>query len=267
LFQAFDRVARRLTTRDSEARRRLGGIALAILAELLLALLLLTLAPTPRGTPEGDDRPLATFDLAPDAPAPAPEPTPQPPAPAQARPTAAPLPDAPQPVPAPRPATPAVDAPPPAYIYLPPQQMAAADVARRSPPAAAPAAPRRGVAGPPDIRSGPRDTPRVEGTGPNGEPLYAAAWYREPYPEELRGYLSTARGPGWALIACRTVKDWRVEDCVPIAEYPQGSQMLRAVLAAAWQFKVRPPMLGGQYRVGEWVRIRIDYLEAARPRP
>jgi len=50
-----------------------------------------------------------------------------------------------------------------------------------------------------------------------------------------------------------------VVDCVPIAEYPQGSMMNRAILAAAWQFRVRPPMLGGQPQIGSWVRIRIDY--------
>lgn len=126
----------------------------------------------------------------------------------------------------------------------------------------APSAPPRAAAsgppiGPPDTGSS-GDTPRV-GTAPNGEPLYAASWYREPRPGELSGYLSTATGPGWGLIACRTVPDFRVEDCVALEEYPNGSNINRAVLAAAWQFRVRPPRLGGQYQVGTWVRIRIDY--------
>ena len=114
--------------------------------------------------------------------------------------------------------------------------------------------------GPPAPRSGSAggDTARV-GTAPGGQPLYAAAWYRKPLDSELAGYLSTASGPGWGLIACRTVPDYRVEDCVGLDEYPQGSQILRAVLAAAWQFRVRPPRLGGTPQVGEWVRIRIDY--------
>ena len=103
-----------------------------------------------------------------------------------------------------------------------------------------------------------RDTERV-GTAPNGEPLYAAAWYREPSDETLRDYLSTARGPGWGLIACRTAPNYRVEDCVPLTEYPEGSQINRAILAAAWEFRVRPPRRGGQSLVGSWVRIRIDY--------
>ncbi len=111
--------------------------------------------------------------------------------------------------------------------------------------------------GPPD-RGVPGDSRRV-GSAPNGEPLYAAAWFREPYDSELRGYLSTADGPGWALIACRTVPEFRVDDCVALDEYPSGSNMARAVLAAAWQFKVRPPRLGGVSKVGEWVRIRVDY--------
>lgn len=122
--------------------------------------------------------------------------------------------------------------------------------------------PGRGMMGPPDLGV-PGDSKRV-GTAPGGEPMYAASWYREPYDDELSGYLSTARGPGWALIACRTVADFRVEDCIGLDEYPSGSQMQRAVLAAAWQFRVRPPRRGGISRVGDWVRIRIDYSERRR---
>ena len=113
--------------------------------------------------------------------------------------------------------------------------------------------------GPADTRSAAsRDSERV-GTAPNGEPLYAAEWYREPDDDMLRSYLSTARGPGWGLIACRTAPDYRVEDCVGLGEYPEGSQIKRSVLAAAWEFRVRPPRLGGRPLIGSWVRIRIDY--------
>lgn len=122
--------------------------------------------------------------------------------------------------------------------------------------------PGRGMMGPPD-NGVPGDSKRV-GTAPGGEPMYAASWYREPYDDELSGYLSTARGPGWALIACRTVADFRVEDCIGLDEYPSGSQIQRSVLAAAWQFRVRPPRRGGISRVGDWVRIRIDYSERRR---
>jgi len=122
-----------------------------------------------------------------------------------------------------------------------------------------PAQPARPVYGPVDNRSpAMRDTERV-GTAPNGEPLYAAQWYREPDDVMLRDYLSTARGPGWGLIACRTAPDYRVEDCVALEEYPLGSQINRAVLAMAWEFRVRPPRLGGRSLVGAWVRIRTDY--------
>lgn len=101
---------------------------------------------------------------------------------------------------------------------------------------------------------------------PNGEPLYAAQWYEEPNAEMMRSYLSTARGPGWGLIACRTAPDYRVEDCVALDEYPEGSQIDRAVLAAAFEFRVRPPRLGGRPLIGAWVRIRISYDLAPRHR-
>jgi protein TonB len=60
------------------------------------------------------------------------------------------------------------------------------------------------------------------------------------------------------MIACRTVADFKVDDCVAVAE-SGGSQLTRAMLAAAWQFRVRPPRIGGRLQVGEWVRIRFDY--------
>jgi periplasmic protein TonB len=160
---------------------------------------------------------------------------------------------------------------PPTPTAAPPLPTAEPKAAPTTPPPAerppSPATPRIGtrppggqVYGPPNTggSSSSRDTERV-GTAPNGEALYAAAWYREPRSDELRGYLSTASGPGWGLIACRTAPDYRVEDCVALDEYPNGSQINRAVLAAAWQFRVRPPRVGGQQMVGSWVRIRIDY--------
>lgn len=159
----------------------------------------------------------------------------------------------------PQPPQPVEPQPAPPVIMPSTQQQPPAAPAPAAPAAPAPA---RKLYGPPDTRrsSASRDTERV-GTAPNGEPLYAAAWYREPGEEMLRNYLSTARGPGWGLIACRTAPDYRVEDCVALGEYPEGSQIARAVLAAAWEFKVRPPQLGGRPLVGSWVRIRIDYGE------
>lgn len=248
-------LASRLARWRAATPRRLVGIGAALLAELLLVLLLLTLAP---GVPEPRRERRTTFSMTDEPAVPEQEKTPEADEPALAqieRPADAPTPPAP---PVPVPIAPPVPVP---IVPLSPAQMAQADITPPAPPAPAPAVPRRGVAGPPNVGGGSAfaDTPRVSGSGPNGEPLYAAAWYREPYPEELRGYLSTAQGPGWALIACRTVREWRVEDCVKLDESPAGSNIARSVLAAAWQFKVRPPRLGGELRYGEWVRIRIDY--------
>jgi periplasmic protein TonB len=233
-----------------ERGRRAIGLVVALLLEALLLLLLLSMgwADSPRGK-----RPtLVSFEASPASePAPEPAASPEPEDQSEPRvderaaPTLEPLP--------PRPDEPQAE-PPPA-VLLPREQPAPAGPAAGP----APAAPAGPVYGPPDNRpSASRDTERV-GTAPNGQPLYAAAWYREPYPDELSGYLSTATGPGWGLIACRTAPDYRVEDCVGLDEYPRGSMITRAVLAAAWQFKVRPPRLGGRVMVGEWVRIRIDY--------
>lgn len=156
---------------------------------------------------------------------------------------------------------------PPPMIRLPSRAVAAMDIAKLPSQSGPPAAANQSKMGPADTGARTGDTPRVSGSGPNGEPLYAASWYREPYAEELRGYLSTATGPGWGLIACRTAPDYRVKDCVKVDEYPAGSNIARAALGAAWQFRVRPPRIGGQPKIGEWVRIRIDYATRPQARP
>lgn len=236
------------------AGRRALAITLAILIPALLLLLLLTFgfdtSPDSRETPISVVS-LEATEIAEEAPEPskaerepAEQPAPEPPATEQ-----------------PQPSEPAAPLPAPAAI-----PKAALPIPTPAEPQPTPAPPRIGVRppggqvyGPPNTGgSASRDTERV-GTAPNGEPLYAAAWYREPRDDELRGYLSTASGPGWGLIACRTAPDYRVEDCVGLDEYPTGSQINRAVLAASWAFQVRPPRLGGRPMVGSWVRIRIDY--------
>jgi len=115
----------------------------------------------------------------------------------------------------------------------------------------------------PEMAEGPRpgDSARV-GTAPNGEPLYAAEWYREPTHTELGAYLPKRmpESGGWGMIACRTAPRFRVEDCVELGQAPAGSHLAGAVRQAAWQFMVRPPRIGGKPMIGEWVRIRIDYL-------
>jgi protein TonB len=160
----------------------------------------------------------------------------------------------------PAPTTTAPLQPPAAIIPVSPQVAQSFDLANMPKPPKAPPGPAYGPAFTP--RFG--DSQRV-GTAPNGQAMYAASWYpHEPTHEQLAGYLSTAE-PGWALITCKTVPDYRVEDCVGLDEYPENSHLIRAVLAASWQFRVRPPRVNGVLEVGDWVRIRITYEERAAP--
>jgi protein TonB len=230
------------------AGRRALAISLALLITALLLLMLLGFGP--EKPPHFKDERISVVSIDAERPAEkAAEPARREPERAKTR----PLPQPPAPETPPQVTQPQAAPPPlPQLPQLPPLPPAAPAIGARPPGGK--------VYGPPDTGGSPssRDSERV-GTAPNGEPLYAAAWYREPSDDELRGYLSTASGPGWGLIACRTVSDYRVEDCVGLDEYPNGSQIMRAVLAAAWQFRVRPPRLGGRPMVGAWVRIRIDY--------
>jgi len=240
--------------RTGAGRRTLGlGLTLAIEALLLLVLLTLNV----RQPEIEEERPAMTTISVREVPQDSPEPPrsePEPQAAAQPR-TQQPRPDQPRP---PQPAEPVATPPaPPAPAIVPMDwQLRPPNPFRR---VERPAAPARPLYGPPDNRSAHmRDTERV-GTAPNGEPLYAAEWYREPDAAMMRAYLSTAHGPGYGLIACRTAPDFRVEDCVGLEDYPAGAQIMRSALAAAWEFRVRPPRRGGQPLVGSWVRIRISY--------
>jgi protein TonB len=229
-------------------------VVLALIVEILIVLVLLSLSIAPPQSRE-EDQQLTVFGVTPEpskdpveeeSPAPS-QNAAQSPEPQEAETDPS---EIPSPVVAPQLPSPT----PPAIVPMPSIQPAQPQASQQI---AKPKANPGRVYGPAN-KGTPGDTERV-GSAPNGEPLYAAAWYREPYDDELSGYLSTARGPGAALIACRTVPDFRVEDCVQLSETPAGSGIGRAVLAAAWQFRVRPPRVGGVSKVGEWVRIRIDY--------
>ena len=224
-------------------RRRAASFLLALAIEILLLLAFLGLDFTPR-RPEFKGGTLSTFDIAANedeataskAQKPAP-PTRKPPRPVP--PTFKPkiiLPERP------------LD-----LIPLSKEEFEASDIAKLG--TNAPGAGAQLAQG-----NAPGDSEQV-GTAPNGEPLYAAEWYREPTNRELGTYLpkNMPEGGGWGLVACRTVERYHVEDCVELGQGPPGSHLAGAVRQAAWQFLVRPPRVGGKTLVGTWVRIRIDY--------
>lgn len=241
-----------------DLRRRAVSLLLSLTMVGLIVLALMRLGVLP--TPEFEEEP-NSFTLSPDPTTGAPAPEPVAPeaerrsgAAAQATPERAepapvePDPPVPPPVPAP--------APFPDILILDREQFAASDIGRR-----------RGTGQGRADDGGGADTGADSaavygpGEGPGGERLYNAEWHREPSRAELAGYLPPGGAPpgSWALIACRTVERYEVENCRTLGESPAGSGLARAMRQAAWQFRVRPPRIGGRPQVGAWVRIRISF--------
>lgn len=222
-------------------RRRVPVLLIVILLHIALILLLLLLAPPkPKGKPGVNS--ITAFNIA------APSPQRARPKPQQQK----------QEVkaksnPQPKPLVTVPDAPPAKWSFGDPALLGF-DLKKVPQSDSAPA--QMADAGPPDSA--------VVGVAPDGSKLYAAEWQREPTDAELRFYLQKARRAvrgDFGMIACRTAPRFRVEDCRPIGESP-GSGLGYAVNEAAWQFRVKPPRVDGEYQVGTWVSIRIDIRPA-----
>jgi protein TonB len=159
----------------------------------------------------------------------------------------------------PRVKVPNPDAPklPPDFIPMTHDQYAATDISKMARQAGGSAGAGSGTG-----NSGSAYGP---GEGPGGAKLYNAEWYREPSDAEISGYLPAGHVPGeWAMIACRTVEKFHVEDCQELGESPAGSGIARALRRASWQFLVRPPRIDGKPMIGAWVKIRFDFRPAKR---
>jgi protein TonB len=224
-------------------RRRLTGLGLALGVNVVLLLVLLTLGVIPAPLPKAE--PGLVVDLLP-----SPEPSPSRStthAEAKQVKQATPRPVPPKPLPAvpDKPKIPSTN-PLPMLLQMSSADFAASDISKL---------PKAGDG------SGASDS-EVVGRAPNGEVLYAAEWARHPTDAELSGYLPANWPDGYGLVACKTIPDNRVDDCVELENSPPGSHLARAVREAAWQFRVRPPRKNGKPLIGEWVRIRIDYYHA-----
>lgn len=238
-----------------KVRQRAGGVAFALVLNLLMLLALFTLSP--RFEPERrEDRLPVTFDVETG------QKTDDSQAKAErtrrreqdeARPEKAAAPVIRPPVPVEKPA----EQPPSPFPFLTlsREQMAAADIGNLP----------KGAVG---AGAGKGDSAAVvgPGEGPGGVQLFEAEWYRRPSHAELSPYIPGNAPPnGWGLVACKTVDHYHVENCQTLGESPLGSGFAKAVRLAAWQFLVLPPRVNGKVMVGSWVRIRIDYTRTMVP--
>jgi protein TonB len=226
----------------SPLSRRLSGFVLALAINLALLLVLMTLGVIP--APGQKTSSGTVVDLIPESRSAASsqerrEET-------HRRSTAAEKPT-PKPPPIVLPVKPTISTPPPPaksqtspWVEMSSAEMAAADISKL-----------------PAGGSGGAGDSEAVGRGPNGEVLYNAEWARRPTDAEIGGYWPR-NVTGWGLVACKTVPENRVEDCVELDQSPRGSHLASAVRQAAWQFRVRPPRKNGRPLIGAWVRILIE---------
>ena len=220
-------------------QRRTLALGLVIAAHVGLVILLLRLAPPVPMSEPG----VATFELIPE------------PETERERKVAKPKRRATAPSPA-KPAAPVVE--PPYELPIIPltrEQFAAADIAKL---------PSHSRADSADTGAESAAADAAIGGSPAGQRLHDVAWQRRPSRAELTYYLPAgAPRDSWAVIACQTVPDYRVDNCHEIDESPVGSRLASAIRQAAWQFRVLPPRIGGRPILGAWVRIRIEFSERA----
>ncbi|CAN5443896.1 hypothetical protein BH09PSE4_BH09PSE4_13560 [soil metagenome] len=244
-----------LSSSDDESgsiRNRAVSILLTILVHLLIVLVLLRLAPV---VMPPEQRAPTSFSMLPDPGAEA-KPARKAAKQKHAGGAAAKAPKAVTPAP-----TAAPPAPPLAMLILDKQTFRAADVSKL------PSHSNDQVASAANSGSGDADgATDGPGSGPGGERLYNADWYVRPTNAQLAFY-TPKNTVGWGMVACKTIANYRVDQCRELGESPPGSGLARAVRQAAWQFRVVPPRIGGRAMVGTWVRINIDFtVIGASPR-
>lgn len=237
-------------------RRRATALGLTVAIHILVALIVWNLAPDVFFRPTSDS--LATFDVSADS-----GEAPQPAAAqrAERRPERAQQRPTPPRATLPPPPPPKVELPIPEYLRMTRDQFAATDLSKL--PKTAP--PRDGAddGQSANAAAGAGDSASTygPGAGPGGARLFNAEWVREPTDAEMRPFMPPAPAGSWAMVACRTIPNNRVENCQILGESPLGSKLATGLRRAAWQFQVRPPRLGGKPMIGEWVRIRFDFTD------
>jgi hypothetical protein len=100
------------------------------------------------------------------------------------------------------------------------------------------------------------------GGGQGGTSYFNVDWYRKPPKTVFENYMRPGQQTGrWAMIDCRMIENYHVEDCHEVGEEPRGTGMARVMREAAWQFLVRPPRKNGQTILGGRVRITYTFTQ------